>query len=111
MLARRERFDLDTVRTLRDMTDRGRHDCLGELISLFLDLFADQPSVLFRHAEAGDLEGLRAISHDLRRSGSSVGANVLISHRAELEELARSGSLGAMTAVISRIVDEFKAVR
>jgi hypothetical protein len=34
-----------------------------------------------------------------------------MSHCAELEELASSGSVAAMTAVISRIVDEFKAVR
>jgi hypothetical protein len=51
MLARRERLDHDTVQTLREMTNRGRQDCLGELISLFLDLFAGQLSVLFRHAE------------------------------------------------------------
>ncbi len=111
MLARRERLDHDTVLTLRNMTSRGRQDCLGEVISLFLDMFAGQLSMLFRHAETGDLEGLRAISHDLRLCGSSIGANALISHCAELEELATAGSVNAMTAVIARIVDEFKAVR
>ena len=81
------------------------------MISLFLDSFAGQLSLLLHHAEAGDLAGLRAASHDLQQYGSSVGANLLTSYCAELEGIARAGRVDAIESTVASIVAEFKAVR
>lgn len=111
MLARHDRLDHGMVETLREMTDRGRPDFLGELISLFLDTFSGQLGMLFAYAEAGDMAGLQRITHDLRSSSAAVGAAVLASHCSELEATVRAGGTSGVSAQVWRIVEEFKAVR
>ena len=111
MLAQTDRLDRDTVAVLREMTEIGHPDFLGELISLFLDTFSGQLSMLFSYTETNDHDGLRRISHDLKSSSASVGAVVLAAYCAELEAQVRSGSTRGTAALVWRIVEEFKAVR
>ncbi len=111
MLAQTDRLDRGTVATLRELTDMGHPDFLGELISLFLDTFSGQLTMLFNHAETNDLDGLRRISHDLKSSSDSVGAVMLAAYCAELEALVRSGTTRGTSSLVWHIVEEFRAVR
>lgn len=111
MLAQTDRLDRAAVATLRERTDMGHPDFLGELISLFLDTFSGQLTLLFHYADTGDLDGLRRISHDLRSSSASMGAVILAAYCAELEGQARCGSTRGTATLVSRIVEEFRAVR
>ena len=111
MLAHQDRLDHGMVATLRELTDMGSPDFLGELISLFLDSFSGQLGLLFGYVENGDMGGVQRVSHDLKSSSASVGAVVLASHCAELEAMVRAGNARGTSAIVWRIVDEFKAVR
>ena len=111
MLAQTDRLDRAAVAVLREMTDMGHPDFLGELISLFLDTVSGQIATLFQYAEINDLDGIGRISHDLKSSSASMGAAVLAAYCAELENQARCGITRGTATLVSRIVEEFKAVR
>ena len=111
MMVRKIRLDQDTVETLREMTDMGRPDFLGELISLFLDTFSGQLEMLINHADAGDPHGMARICHDMKSSSTSVGACVLTARCVELEELVRSGGIRGTAAIVRDIIEEFAEVR
>ncbi len=108
---RQDRLDHEMVATLREMTDVGQPDFLGELISLFLDTFAGQLTMLIDRADADDLAGMQRISHDLKSSSASVGAVVLAAHCAELEAMSRSGISRGTVSLVARIAEEFREVR
>ena len=108
---RRDRLDQDMVRTLREMTDMGQPDFLGELISLFLDTFSGQLSMLIDCAEKADLAAVQRISHDLKSSSASVGAILLASQCAELEAMSRAGIARGTSSLVARIANEFHEVR
>ncbi len=108
---RQDRLDHDMVRTLREMTDMGQPDFLGELISLFLDTFSGQLQMLIDQVDSGDLAAVQRISHDLKSSSASVGAIVLSSHCAELEAMSRSGIARGTATMVARITEEFRDVR
>lgn len=111
MLAKTDKLDYGTVAALREMAGTGNPDFLGELISLFLDTFSGQLDTLLRHDAAGDLDGLRRVSHDLKSSSASVGALVLAGYCADLEALVRSGTLRGSSGLVRHVFDEFTAVR
>ena len=105
------RLDQGAVETLREMTDRGRPDYLGELISVFLDTFSGQLEMLINHADAGDRHGMARICLDMKSSSASVGACVLAARCSDLETLLRTGGMRGTAAIMRDIVEEFAEVR
>ena len=110
-MARQTHLDKDTAHTLRDLTEMGRPDFVGELISVFLDTFSGQLTMLIEQAAEGDTHGLRRTSHELRSSSAGMGAFALATRCRELEDLVCSGTTRGTAAMVRRIVDEFHAVR
>ena len=61
--------------------------------------------------DADDAAGSHRIARDLTSSGASLGARVLASHCAELQTITRTEITPRTTALVWRIVDEFRNVR
>ena len=110
-MPRRDRLDHDKIAPLLALTEMGEQDRAGEVVNLFLDSFAGQLDCLLDHVARGDLDRLRDVSRNLRRSSASVGASMLETRCAEMESLARTGTTCFMTAAMAGILDEFRAVR
>lgn len=111
MLSHPDRLDRSMVAMWSDIVDLDGPDCLGELISLFLDTFSGQLAMLLDHAETGDSDGLRRLALDMRLSSASVGAGLLATLCGELEASDRRGTAHGTAALVWRIVDEFKYLR
>ena len=105
------RLDRDVIRTLAGMTRSGEPDLLPTIVSMFLENIPPTLDTLRQGAAGGDLRALQRAGHDLKSSSASLGASILAARCAELEALARSGTVSGTAALISDIMKEFDAVR
>jgi two-component system, sensor histidine kinase and response regulator len=104
-------IDHSLLESLRELQGDGKPDILNELIELFLSDVPLQLAELREAAEAGEPHSVERIAHTLKGSAANMGALRMKALLAELEEIGRSGNLGAAPERISRVEEEFGRVR
>jgi len=104
-------IDSSLLESLRELQGDGEPDILNELIALFLSDVPSQLADLREASEAGEAHSVERIAHTLKGSAANMGAMKMKALLAELEEIGRSGKLGAAPERISRVEEEFGRVR
>jgi HPt (histidine-containing phosphotransfer) domain-containing protein len=103
-------LDRAAFERLRYLQDE-EHNYLSELIATYLD---SAPMLLdtLRTAIAGsDIPATQRAAHTLKGSSASLGAATLAAQCAELEMLARAGTLAGATEWLQKIEDEYARVK
>ncbi len=104
-------MDAGVLAGLRELGEDGEPDVLVELISLFLAEGPPRLADLRTASAAGDARSFEQIAHALKGSSANMGASGMKALCAEIEKTARSGDVGAASARIPRLEEEFGRVR
>ncbi len=107
---KRPPVDENVLASLRELGEAGEPDVLVELIGLFLAEVPPHLAGLRAALTAGDAHSAGRIAHTLKGSSGNMGAGGMTALCAEIEKTARSGDVGAASARISRLEEEFGRV-
>jgi signal transduction histidine kinase/CheY-like chemotaxis protein/HPt (histidine-containing phosphotransfer) domain-containing protein len=100
--------DWDVLAELLAMT---KPEFLQELLGIFLHDSRGMMADLRAAYDRGDREAWRQVAHKLRGSCATVGARPMMNLTAEMEELSDEEAVARGGALLSRLEDEFGAVR
>lgn len=81
-----------------------------KLITVFCDLLPERMASLECALEKGDFEKVADVSHSLKGSAASIGANQMQATCELMETLARSGNTGEITGLKARLAAEKDAL-
>jgi len=104
----RDALDRRVLDHLRE--DLGDTAALREVISTFLERSPSMLTALREAAARGDVAAVSAGAHAMKGTSATLGALALASLCAELERLARAGSMSEVVAKVSAIEAEYGSV-
>jgi signal transduction histidine kinase/DNA-binding response OmpR family regulator len=104
----RDALDRRLLDQLRE--DLGDTAALREVISTFLERSPSMLTDLREAAARGDVAAVSAGAHAMKGTSATLGAHALSSLCAELERLARAGSMSEVVARVSSIEAEYGSV-
>lgn len=99
-------IDLETLQELREIME----DEFDGLLETFLSESTRQYDAIDSAMQAGDADGLRLAAHSLKGSCGNVGAHVLQQTCAEIESLARAGTLDPAAQLVVSAQGQLDAV-
>jgi CheY-like chemotaxis protein len=101
-------LDAKSIQAIRDLQTEGEPDLFLELIEIFLK----ESQVLMGKArqavQAADADALRQAAHSIKGTSSNLGAKLLSSRAAEIEQLARSGDVQKAATLLGSLEDVYQ---
>lgn len=91
---------------LQDMSG-GDHDFIIEILSTFLETSASLLDAMEAAARSGDSQKAVYVTHTLKGSLRSIGADSLASLCNDLEHIARAGDMARFSELSDKVVDGF----
>ena len=101
-------LDLITLQNLVDLDD-GNHGLVSEMIAIFRDDTPSRIEGILDAAARGDVDDFSRAAHALKGGAGALGAKVLRSLAADLENLGRSGSVDTGADLAARLQACFQA--
>jgi PAS domain S-box-containing protein len=94
----------------RELLDRvgGDRELAGELLDLFARSWPEKINAIRASAEAGDLEEVAHLAHELKGSAANLGAREAMSAAVGLETAAREGGTAAVRAAVEPLADSLE---
>lgn len=107
---RDELLDDDKLRALRQLTEEGRTDFLGEIADIFLEETPEMIADLKEVIDAGDFEMIHRAAQKLRGSCIDLGAKSMGAICAEIMELARRNQSDGDERRVESLVAEYRQI-
>lgn len=104
-----ELLDSLTIQGIRDLQMEGAPDLFGELVEIFLSESQDLLEKARRAVQENDGETFRLVVHNIKGSSSNLGAKLLSSKAAEIEQMAKDRDLkeaGSLLGVLEDIHEQ-----
>jgi len=101
----------DSLDRLRELRVPGRPDPLVEIIDLLIEQTPFYLQLLKAASDEHDPEKLRKAAHALKGSCGNVGVEQMAAWCGELEWMARRGSIASAGELVTRLEQEFVAVK
>ena len=102
-------IDRKAWETLQALQREGQPDLLGQVMSTYLDHSRKLIETIGAAIRAGDAPNVRGAAHSLKSSSASVGASHISRLSADLEALAREGTLGRAQQLYELLLREYHA--
>ena len=104
-------IDASRLEHLQTLQDDSQPNLVRELIDLFLADSGGHARRIADAHEAGDAQALRAQAHRFLSATQNIGARRLSDICAEIERLARAGSLGPVAPMLTELAREHERAR
>ena len=89
----------------------GDREFFEELLAGFFEDAPQQVETARQALAEGDAETLRRAAHSLKSNSANFGAQVLSQMCKELEELAKTGSLGGAAELLDQVATEYERAK
>jgi PAS domain S-box-containing protein len=104
-------LDLNTLETLRELSEPGQPDMVTELVDLFLANVPARLKQLQEAAAAGDSATVYAQAHTLKGSAGNLGAKAMAAICLAIEPPAKAGTLAGTADLIQKLLAEYERVK
>ncbi len=105
-------LDLAVLESLRQLTQPGEPDVLGEVLATFLADAPGRVAAITAAIQGRDAPALLRAAHTFKGAAGSIGADRLHGHCRDLEHAARNGDVDdRVVPLLAAMHEEFERVR